>query len=145
MSGAFPLRGVRTSQKSMSPLGNFRSNSGPAARCYPNGLLHAAIRSMRRMVRAALGRAELYTVTKNFDRRRHTVAAVGTSGRASRSPASAVSGYANHCAEVDQTIKASEDVSPMAIGPAPMARDLCLGGVDHVVRIEAEALGDDLR
>ena len=95
-------------------------------------------------MRAALGRAEPHTVTKNFDRRRHTVTAVGTRGRASRSPASAVSGYANHCAEVDQTIKASEDVSSMAIGPAPMTRDLCLGGAYHVVRIEAEVLGNDL-
>jgi hypothetical protein len=61
------------------------------------------------MVRAALGRAEPHTVTKNFDRRQHTVTAAGTRGRASRSPASTVSGYANHCAEVDQTIKASEN------------------------------------
>ena len=96
------------------------------------------------MVRAALGRAEPHTVTKNFDRRRHTVTAAGTRGRASRSPASAASGYANRCAEVVQATKASKDVSTMALGPAPMTRDLCLGGADHVVRIEAEVLGDDL-
>jgi hypothetical protein len=46
--------------------------------------------------------------------------------------------------EVDQATKASEDVSPTALGPALMTRDLCLGGADHVVRIEAEVLGDDL-
>jgi hypothetical protein len=42
----------------MTPVGNFRSNSVPAAPCYPNGLLHEAIRGIRRMVRAASGRAE---------------------------------------------------------------------------------------
>jgi hypothetical protein len=46
--------------------------------------------------------------------------------------------------EVDQVTKASEDVSPTALGSAPMTRDLCLGGAYHVVRIEAEVLGDDL-
>jgi hypothetical protein len=50
----------------------------------------------------------------------------------------------NHRDEIDQAIKASEGVSPMALGPVPMTRDLCLGGAYHVVRIEAEVLGDDL-
>jgi hypothetical protein len=76
------------------------------------------------MVRAALGRAEPSTVTKNFDRCRHTVTAAGTRGRASRSPARAVSGYANHCAQTWLTPRMVENLG--CFYPIEIAQVKCI-------------------